>query len=513
MSCRWPALFLAFLVLGAPPLHAPAWAQIGEIDAHLTRGRELTKAGKPEQALPYLMLSLELAETRLGDEDPGLVPILEGLASAHTARESYADAEPLYERALAIQERAAERYQSGITRTLNSLGGIYEATNRPREAMAVYRRVLTTWASVLGSDHPQVQVAGGRLAKLALRVPAETALDTRGPDTRAPSVAAPPQAPQPEPSVAEAPAQAPLPAPPRAKPPPPPSMTRAPAVAEAAPAPVPKPVPKPGAKPVRDGPGYAIHLTSIRNPQGAQAEWDRLRRLYGVLLKGLELRVTRVDLGAPRGVYHRIQGGLLTRADARARCAPFRARGAWCGVVRAGEASDAARLAARDAAAVPAQPVAPPAAPAPETQPEDGYLIHLTSIRKREQAEAEWRRLKRLHGALLKGLELTVQRADLGPGRGIYYRIQGGPLKREGAQKLCALFAARKIWCRVARPGEEAAEGPSRLALQRVRRRSVTGPRGTRRGREWLYLRDWLYRWACRRDRGCRRSPFAWPTA
>ena len=479
MSFRWPALLLAFLVLGAPSLQAPALAQIGEIDAYLTRGRELAKAGKPDQALPYFLLSMEMAEARLGAEDPGLVPILDGLAAAHAARENYADAEPLYERALAIQEREAERYETGITRTLNSLGGIYEATNRPKKAMAVYRRVLTTWASVLGSDHPEIQVAGGRLAKLALQAPAE----------QAPAA--------PEPSVAEAPPREPLPKPPKAKPPPPPSVARAPAVAEA----VPAPVPKPEVKPVRDGPGYAIHLTSIRNPRHAQAEWDRLRRLYGALLKGLELRVMRVDLGAPRGVYFRVQGGPLTRAAARVRCAPFRARGAWCGVMRAGQAPDSSRLAARDAAAVPA----PPASAAPQTRPEDGYLIHLTSIRKQEDAEAEWRRLKRLYGTLLAGLELTVQKADLGPGRGIYYRIQGGPLKRDGARKLCALFAARKIWCRVARPGEEAAEGPSRLALQRVRRRNLAGPRGTRRAREWLYWR------ACRRDRGCRRSPFAWP--
>ena len=109
MSCRGPARLVAIRVLGAPPLLAPAWAQDGEIDAYLARGRELAKSGKPEQALPYYMLSLELAEERLGAEDPGLVPILDGLASAHAARESYADAEPLYERALAIQEREAER--------------------------------------------------------------------------------------------------------------------------------------------------------------------------------------------------------------------------------------------------------------------------------------------------------------------------------------------------------------------------------------------------------------------
>ena len=506
-----PAL-VVFFVLGPSPLF-PNVAQDDEIGAYLARGQELAKQGKPDQALPYLLLSLEMAESRSGAEDPSLLSILTTLAAAHAARQSYGDAEPLYERALKIQEREAARHQTGIVRTLNALGGIYEATGREAEAMTLYRNILTTWAAVLGGDHPDVRAAGGRLAKLALRAPGAAqpvspAQPPPGPPAPTAPQAEPQLQPQPAPEIAEAPAKPDVEAAPAPAAPP---TGIAEQVPKPAPKLVPKPVPKPRPKPTpapkkvaRTAPGYAVHLTSIRNPRDAQAEWRRLRILHGKLLEDLDLRVTKADLGQPRGIYYRIKGGTLPRQDAKARCASFLARGVWCGVTKDEGLSEEdlaapARLAARDEAAVPK----PPAVPETRVAAPDGFLIHLTSIRKPEDADAEWRRLKRLYGGLLSGLELTVRRADLGPGRGIYYRIAGGPLTRGKARQLCAEFSARKVWCRVVRPGEEAAEGPQRIALQKVRRRPRSRHRGTRRAHGVEFLRN------RRRDPGCRRSPFS----
>ena len=69
------------------------------------RGRELSKAGKLDQALPYFLLSLELVEARFGPDDPALIPMIDDLAGTQAAGENYRDAEPLYKRALEIQER------------------------------------------------------------------------------------------------------------------------------------------------------------------------------------------------------------------------------------------------------------------------------------------------------------------------------------------------------------------------------------------------------------------------
>lgn len=427
MGFRLFPVLLAALVFGCGMLYA----QSEDLEAYLERGRALSKAGKFEQALPYFLMALELGERRNGTDSPAIVPMLDSLADLYAAQTQYRDAEPLYERSLEIQERALARYQAGIARTLNNLGSIYEATGRTPEARELYERVLTAWQPALGPDHPSVQAARERLARIAARAP-----------PKPPEVAAPPPPPAPE---------------------------------------------------------FRIHLTSIRNPADAQMEWARLKRLYGRLLEGLELTVTRADLGAPRGVWYRIKAGPLSESGARSRCAAFAGRGVWCRVVRPSPPPAAAPA----VAAKPAEEAAPA-----EPAPLGGFRIHLTSIRNPRDAEAEWARLKRLYGGLLRGLRLAVVRADLGPERGVYYRIQGGPLSRSAARALCAAFAARNVWCRVAPPLADAAEGMQRVVTQRVRRRAPSEARGTRRPRTARRRRrrkDRLRPRLEEAERGCRR--------
>lgn len=222
-------------------------------------------------------------------------------------------------------------------------------------------------------------------------------------------------------------------------------------------------------------PSFRVHLTSIRKAVGAAREWRRLGRAYPKLLSGLEVAVTRVDLGAQRGVWYRVQGGPLGRTEARALCDAFKERGVWCQVLR-GAALPPPGVVAEKGAGVPPTPMPSPPAPAVA-----GFRIHLTSIRNPEAAEAEWARLRRLFETLLADLSLTVARADLGAEKGVWYRIQGGPLGRTEARARCAGFAQLKLWCRVVPPpGNLAAGAPNRVAL-RVRRRAPAGARGTRR--------------------------------
>ena len=122
-------------------------------------------------------------------------------------------------------------------------------------------------------------------------------------------------------------------------------------------------------------------------------------------------------------------------------------------------------------------PTAPPLADA------DDYRIHLTSIRREADAAVEWRRLQRLFRASLADLGFSVMRADLGAKRGVWYRIQGGPLARAEARARCASFAARKHWCRVVPPPGPTSEGGQRFLALRVRRRGPAGAHGTWRPR------------------------------
>lgn len=109
---------------------------------------------------------------------------------------------------------------------------------------------------------------------------------------------------------------------------------------------------------------------------------------------------------------------------------------------------------------------APEAAPKPEPKPletaaapataetaGEGYRIQLAAVRAREAVEPEWTRLQKKNADLLGPLELSVQKADLGPGKGIYYRLQAGPLATEAAARdLCAKLKERKVGCLVVRP-------------------------------------------------------------
>ncbi len=409
----WSVFVILFLGAGV------LYAQTAELKAYLDRGRALTKAEKPEQALPYFLFALELGEKQFGADSPAVVPLLNDLAEVYATRSDYPDAEPLFKRSLAIQEQELTRYRSGIARTLNNLGSLYEATARPREARKLYRRVVTALQPALGRDDPSVKKARLRLAKLGGE--------------------------EPPPAVAE------------------------PAVAEVTP-------PTAAAVPPAAEPTFRVHLTSIRKPDGATREWRRLRRAYPKLLSGLEVAVTRVGLGAQRGVWYRVQGGPLDRAEARALCDAFKRRGVWCQVLRGEAVPPPPTVVAEKGAEVPPTPSPPAPAAA-------GFRIHLTSIRNPVAAGAEWARLRRLFKTLLADLGLTVARADLGAGKGVWYRIQGGPLGRTEARARCAGFAQLKLWCRVVPPpGTVAGGAPNRVAL-RVRRRGVAGVRGTRRPR------------------------------
>ena len=75
------------------------------------------------------------------------------------------------------------------------------------------------------------------------------------------------------------------------------------------------------------------------------------------------------------------------------------------------------------------------------------FRVQLLSVRKKESAETEWKRLSKRYSQILSGLKSYVIRADLGA-RGIYYRLQAGAFKvKSTATKVCTKLAQVKISC------------------------------------------------------------------
>ena len=98
------------------------------------------------------------------------------------------------------------------------------------------------------------------------------------------------------------------------------------------------------------------------------------------------------------------------------------------------------------AAAKATTPPAPPSAPAVERK----YRLQLAALRSRAAAGKAWKRLRSQHRKLLSGLGLAIERKDLGPPKGVYYRLLAGPVSdRETARRLCAELSRRKVGCLV----------------------------------------------------------------
>ncbi|WPZ32973.1 SPOR domain-containing protein [Thalassobaculum sp. OXR-137] len=102
---------------------------------------------------------------------------------------------------------------------------------------------------------------------------------------------------------------------------------------EPKPEPEAKPTPAPAPKPAASG-NFRVQLGAFRDEAAARSEWNRLTKRYPTVLGGLELRIQSVDLGAGKGVFHRIQGGMLSEAAAEKACASLKAQNQACLLVR-----------------------------------------------------------------------------------------------------------------------------------------------------------------------------------
>ncbi|MDP7097144.1 MAG: SPOR domain-containing protein [Rhodospirillales bacterium] len=89
----------------------------------------------------------------------------------------------------------------------------------------------------------------------------------------------------------------------------------------------------------------------------------------------------------------------------------------------------------------------------PKSEDEKSYKVQLAAARSPGQANSEWTRLRGKHPDLLGKLEHAVVKTDLGPGKGVFYRLYTGPLGgKAAARALCAKLAQRKVDCFVVRP-------------------------------------------------------------
>jgi hypothetical protein len=100
----------------------------------------------------------------LGANDPAVAGLLDRQACLLNEIARYEDAEPLFRRALAIDEASYGNDHPNVARDLNNMAELLLATNRLAEAEPLMRRGLAIVEASYGSDHPKVAISLNNLA-------------------------------------------------------------------------------------------------------------------------------------------------------------------------------------------------------------------------------------------------------------------------------------------------------------------------------------------------------------
>jgi tetratricopeptide (TPR) repeat protein len=117
------------------------------------------------QAEPMFRRALAIDEQSYGPDHPAVATRLNNLAGLLYDTNRLAEAEPMFRRALAIDEKSYGAGHPEVATDLNNLALLLRATNRLAEAEPMFRRALAIDEKSLGPEHPKV---AKRLNNLAL---------------------------------------------------------------------------------------------------------------------------------------------------------------------------------------------------------------------------------------------------------------------------------------------------------------------------------------------------------
>ena len=141
------ALYLAFLFTAA--------CQRTRWESNNAAGVKAFQQGRYADAEKLFLAALKEAEG-FGPDDPRLAMSLNNLAGLYDNQGKYAEAEPLYKRLLAIDEKALGPEHPDVAASLNNLALLYYNQGKYAEAEPLHKRALAIKEKTLGPDHPRV---------------------------------------------------------------------------------------------------------------------------------------------------------------------------------------------------------------------------------------------------------------------------------------------------------------------------------------------------------------------
>jgi tetratricopeptide (TPR) repeat protein len=118
------------------------------------------------EAEPLFQRSLAVREKALGPEHPNVAQSLNNLAELYRSQGKYAEADPLYQRSLAINEKALGPEHPNVAQNLSNLAALYHNQGKYAEAEPLYQRSLAVCEKVLGPEHPNLAQSLNNLAEL-----------------------------------------------------------------------------------------------------------------------------------------------------------------------------------------------------------------------------------------------------------------------------------------------------------------------------------------------------------
>jgi sporulation related protein len=86
--------------------------------------------------------------------------------------------------------------------------------------------------------------------------------------------------------------------------------------------------------------------------------------------------------------------------------------------------------------------------------PTGGWRVQIASVKSEDIAKSTWARLQAAHGDVLGNLRMQPTKVDLGD-KGVWYRVQAGPLDEKQAQSVCGTLKSRKTDCVVVPPAKQ----------------------------------------------------------
>ena len=192
---------IALMIIGAftiGSLNAKSSHQDKEIESSISQGTSLWKAGKYQEALPYLKKALaiqektlgsgqpqeiitlamlgkayvtlgdftnalyfnqksfEMAEKAFGANHPNTAYVLNELGDTYLAKKDFEKALTIFERCLAIQEKSKDPEGVATAAALTSLAQTYGFMEKYEKALPLFERSLAIYEKVDGRDDPHV---------------------------------------------------------------------------------------------------------------------------------------------------------------------------------------------------------------------------------------------------------------------------------------------------------------------------------------------------------------------